>query len=273
MKRWAALTVLLYSIALILLSAPLVALAFGRFWGNNDGLSWGNNDGLSFAGSFEVYQQWHYWLWLAIMVAGQALLLLLPLDLRERKLTPRRPLFVPVLTATFFLANLCAAGCFSVLCAVFKDDAFNVIAFVARLVRGNFEWNPAARGMLQTAGVTARNDWFMMLSGSLTIIMGFWAIWALVFHRFLKSDSSDALLGRITRWLLRGSILELLVAVPSHIIVRRRTDCCAPMGTFWGIALGVSVMLLCFGPGVFFLFADRFERLRSKSLEGPATTS
>jgi hypothetical protein len=73
------------------------------------------------------------------------------------------------------------------------------------------------------------------------------------------------LLKRSLRWLLRGSILELLVAVPSHIIVRRRGDCCAPLGTFWGIATGISVMLLCFGPSVFFLFVERFERLKPKS--------
>ena len=69
-------------------------------------------------------------------------------------------------------------------------------------------------------------------------------------------------LKRATRWLLRGSILELLVAVPSHVIVRRRDDCCAPAGTFWGIATGISVMLLCFGPGVFFLFVERCRRLK-----------
>ena len=73
------------------------------------------------------------------------------------------------------------------------------------------------------------------------------------------------MLKRITRWLLRGSILELLIAVPSHIIVRRRGDCCAPAGTFWGIATGISIMLLCFGPGVFFLFVARFKRLQLKS--------
>ncbi len=179
---------------------------------------------------------------------------------------------LPVLTATFFLANLCAAGLFCLLCVAFKDDAFHVIEFVANLVRGNFEWNPAARGLLQTAGVSPGNDWLIGLSGSLTIVTGFWAIWAMIFHRFLKADSPDALLDRLTRWLLRGSVLELLVAVPSHIIVRRREDCCAPIGTFWGIAMGISVMLLCFGPGVFFLFAERCERLRPKSREGPATT-
>ena len=102
--------------------------------------------------------------------------------------------------------------------------------------------------------------WTMILT-----VLIFWLIWAVVFWRFAKSDDPGSLLKRLTRWLLRGSILELLVAVPSHVIVRRRDDCCAPAGTFWGIATGISVMLLCFGPGVFFLFVERFERLKPKS--------
>ena len=98
----------------------------------------------------------------------------------------------------------------------------------------------------------------------LTLIV-FWLVWAIIFRRATKSGSPDALLKRSTRWLLRGSILELLVAVPSHVIVRRRDDCCAPAGTFWGIATGISVMLLCFGPGVYFLFVERFQKLKPKS--------
>ena len=98
----------------------------------------------------------------------------------------------------------------------------------------------------------------------LTVLI-FWLIWTVVFWRFAKTDDPESLLKRLTRWLLRGSILELLVAVPSHVIVRRRDDCCAPAGTFWGIATGISVMLLCFGPGVFFLFVERCKRLQPKS--------
>ena len=67
---------------------------------------------------------------------------------------------------------------------------------------------------------------------------------------------------RRMRWLLAGSILELLAAVPSHVIVRERDDCSAPAGTFFGICCGISVMLLSFGPGVFFLFARRMDVLR-----------
>ena len=37
------------------------------------------------------------------------------------------------------------------------------------------------------------------------------------------------------------------------------------MGLFWGIATGISVMLLCFGPGVYFLFVERFGRLKPKA--------
>ena len=84
------------------------------------------------------------------------------------------------------------------------------------------------------------------------------------------SYSQDSALP-IPRWLMRGSVLQLLVAVPSHVMVRDRGDCCAPLGAFWGITTGLSVMLFCFGPGVFFLFADRFSRLRPKNLDAPAT--
>jgi hypothetical protein len=98
----------------------------------------------------------------------------------------------------------------------------------------------------------------------LVCVTVFWVLWAIIFRRVSRFDDPQSLLRRATRWLLRGSILELLIAIPSHIIVRRREDCCAPYGTFWGIATGISVMLLCFGPGVFFLFVERFRRLQPK---------
>jgi hypothetical protein len=56
-------------------------------------------------------------------------------------------------------------------------------------------------------------------------------------------------------------VLELLIAIPSHIVVRNRHVCCADIATFIGISFGISVMLLSFGPVLFFLFADRWRRL------------
>ncbi len=249
MKRWAALTILLYALALLLLTMPVLLLAFGGWAKSGGGIGWQN--------ALKTYSYLGYWIWLAVLVGGQALLLLLPIHIAERRLPARRPLKLPVIVTVFFLANLCFAGVFSLLCAIFKDDAFNVFALpdlFLKLANALYH-NPATN--------VSAPGWQPVLS-IFVLVLVFWLIWSVIFRRATQSDEPDALVQRITRWLLRGSILELLVAVPSHVIVRRRDDCCAPAGTFWGIATGISIMLLCFGPGVFFLFAERFQRLKPK---------
>jgi hypothetical protein len=54
---------------------------------------------------------------------------------------------------------------------------------------------------------------------------------------------------------------QLLIVVPCHIIVRRQ-DCCAPMVTSFGIATGIAVMLLSFGPSALLLYKKRLEEYR-----------
>ena len=248
MKRWAVLTVFIYVAALTLLTFPVFYLAF-----------YGKNYPAQEAA--DIYFSWIYWLWIAVLAAGQVLLLLVPIDISERRLPSRRKLKVPVIVGAFLLGNLFLAGILSVLCAIFGDNGL-VIFDVRRL----FIW---------MANALYHNPVQLQESGRVTIISSMllplfvcWLIWAVIFRRAAQADAPDALMKRLTRWLLRGSILELLVAVPSHVIVRRRDDCCAPMGTFWGIATGISVMLLCFGPGVFFLFVERFQRLKPKENSG-----
>jgi hypothetical protein len=241
MKRWAVLTVLIYALALIVLTLPV---AFGN---------WGLKGSMGIRDALALYANGGYWLWFTILVAGQALLLLLPINIAERRLPARRPLKIPVIVTAFFLANLCFAGIFSILCAIFTDHAFDYYdlsrLFPLDAYHKNGENGNSGNGTI-----------FTMI---FTVIV-FWLIWAIIFRRATKSDDPNTLLKRTTRWLLRGSILELLVAVPSHVIVRRRDDCCAPIGTFWGIATGLSVMLLCFGPGVFCLFVERCQSLKPK---------
>jgi hypothetical protein len=242
MKRWAVLTVLLYALALLLLTVPVLLIAFG---------GWTKNGVMGLPDALKIYLSWGYWFWLAVLLAGQALLLLLPINLAERRLPARRPVKIPVIVTGLFLANLFVAGLATLLCALFKENsAINGIEIFQRL-------NPFPTRQPDS-------DW-SLVSGMLTTLVLFWVVWVVIFRNFAKSDDPDSLLKRSTRWLLRGSILELLIAVPSHIFVRRRGDCCAPAGTFWGIATGISVMLLCFGPGVFFLFIERFERLKPKN--------
>lgn len=243
MKRWAILTACLYALAIIMLAAPVALLAFG---------GWAKNS-FTLADIMENYSRWGYWVWLAILVAGQALLLLLPISIAERRLPARRPVRISVVVTAFFLANLMLAGLASLLCALFREKGLEIFSFVDRIV--NFFRQQENHN---------ETTWGVITSISIATVV-FWVIWGIIFRRATQADEPDALLQRLTRWLLRGSILELLIAVPSHIIVRRREDCCAPFGTFWGIATGISVMLLCFGPGVFFLFAERCRKLKPQT--------
>src|SRR5260370_31058879 len=57
------------------------------------------------------------------MVAGQALLLLVPVGLAERRLPARRGLWAPMLTASFLLANVFFGTILSIECAAFGDGA------------------------------------------------------------------------------------------------------------------------------------------------------
>jgi hypothetical protein len=247
MKRWAVLTVLFYVLILIVLAVPMLFIAFGNWWGTKDGSSY------SLAEAVTIFKEWGFWIWLAVLALGQMLLLLVPLDVTQHRLPARRRLVVPVITTAFFIMALFVSGVFSLLCAIFKDHAFDVFNFYYRVADVDENQNHAAYTRL----------------GFFTIIIVFWVIWGIIFYRYVKADGPDALVKRTTKWLLRGSILELLVAVPSHVIVRHRNDCCAPFGTFWGITTGLAVMLLCFGPGVFFLFAERIQRSRPKSPSPP----
>jgi hypothetical protein len=247
MKRWAILTVFLYALALLVLTVPVALVAFGN-WGLK-------SDSMGIKDALAMYANWGYWLWLGILVGGQVLLLLLPINLAERRLPARRPLKIPIIVTAFFLANLVFAGIFSILCAIFTDKAFEL--FDASVL---FHFGANQNGQNNDSGAAT---FYTMI---ITVLI-FWLVWAFIFRRATKADEPAALLKRVTRWLLRGSILELIIAVPSHVIVRRRDDCCAPAGTFWGIATGISVMLLCFGPGVFFLFVERCRKLKPKSAD------
>lgn len=241
MKRWAAVTVLLYALILIVLTAPVIFLTMGDWWGYQNG------GGVGLMEAFQCYQARGYWVCLGVLLLGQALLLLVPVDVSQRRLTPRRKLLVPIITSAFLFANVFFGALFSLTCAIAGDGALKVL------------------GMF---GDEDPGPWL-----SLALITSvLWIVWGVIFYRATRANNPQDAAARLLRWLLGGSILELLVAVPSHIIVRNRDVCCAPAGSFWGIVTGLSVMLLCYGPGVFFLFAERFARKRP-SIDSPAPPS
>ena len=97
----------------------------------------------------------------------------------------------------------------------------------------------------------------------LAVLLSFWGGWAVLFQRAAIPENPNTLIDTMGRWLLRGSILELLVAVPSHIVARQRQECCAPPLTLLGMATGLGVAMLAFGPVVFALLVARVRRKRS----------
>ncbi len=88
-----------------------------------------------------------------------------------------------------------------------------------------------------------------------------WIPWTVVFVLYRRDRSDASALRRILDHMMCGSVVELLVAVPCHVVVRSRPYCCAGFGTFLGLATGLAVLMFSFGPAVFFLFAERARRL------------
>jgi hypothetical protein len=194
--------------------------------------------------TLSMYGDWVYWIWIVFMICGELLLLFVPIHRAERRPKSRRPLRVPIITSSLFLGLLVFFLLGSILLAIWGDEGPPVLSGIS---------DPA------------------VFIGVCVAVLLIWVAWGVLFYRRTRLDSPDALLRRAASWLLKGSILELLVAVSCHVVVRRRDDCCAPVGTFLGIAAGLSVMLLSFGPGIYFLFADRRRKLRPKEM--PASDS
>lgn len=99
----------------------------------------------------------------------------------------------------------------------------------------------------------------------LSLLLASWLLWGALFMRQYSPGSPVSLTDTITGWLLKGSILEILVAIPSHILSRHRNECCAPGFTLAGLVTGISLAVMAFGPGVFFLLV---KRVREKKMAG-----
>jgi hypothetical protein len=99
------------------------------------------------------------------------------------------------------------------------------------------------------------------LSGVLIVTFAIWAAWSTLFS-LIEFNSPPGRVGHILhRFLIAGSVLELLVAVPANIVVRRRSDCCAGIETGVGICIGVSIMIVALGPSVLILYLKRRRRI------------
>ena len=181
--------------------------------------------------ALRLFAEEPYWIWVLVMVGCQFAFLTVPVRVANRRQVTRSALWPTVLVGGLMMGILVAA-------AFFAMDEF--------VYRGK-----AGAPWISWAGLAA---------GLLT-----WGIWAVIFARAARTDAPRDLVTRQCRLLFQGSILELMIAVPTHIVARYRDYCCAGFMTFIGLTMGISVMLFAFGPALFFLFAERWRRLHPQS--------
>lgn len=173
------------------------------------------------------------WIPIAILLPGQILLLFLSVDTSFKKLRPRAHVAVTSAVTAMLLALLAFLAIWSIDGAVRNDNFGN--------------------GYTDTVGKV------------LAVCAGLWLLWGTVFYLYARNSAQPVT--RAVSWLLKGSVLELLIAVPCHVIVRRRHDCSAPVVTSFGIVTGIAVMLLSFGPSVLLLYKKRLDEYAERKAE------
>ena len=173
----------------------------------------------------------------AVLVCGQILLMFLSVDTSWRRLKPQRHAKVTASLVGLMVTILALAIVFAIAAAHSGDNLDIPILD---------EIFPEGSGLL-------------VFLGAIAVIWGFWGV---VFYTFSKRVSN--VVDSAVSWLIKGSVLELLIAVPCHIIVRQREWCCAQYVSAYGIAAGVAVMLMAFGPSAAFLYKRKLAEYRNQ---------
>ncbi|HCO95539.1 MAG TPA: hypothetical protein DIU00_16590 [Phycisphaerales bacterium] len=225
-KRWPVVTVLLYSIWVTVVFTPVIFCI--TYWLGHlfvpefDEIA---DSIIAFYGEF-----WPFWIFCAIVIISQMLLLIIPVRIVKQRPKPRRGLWLTAVAAGALFAIVVLGIVWSVAATIFGDDTIEGIVPLLALI----------------------------------FLLANWIVWSCIFRTFARSSDPQCYIRRLLKWLLRGTILELLIAVPSHVIVRHKDICCADCVTAAGIATGLAVMLISFGPGIYFLYADRIESKKPK---------
>lgn len=173
----------------------------------------------------DTFQEWGSWIPPGVFLLGEALLLFLSVDTSFKRLRPRAHILVSCLVAALLMTTLSLAGIWSF--------GFGV------------------------SGAKWGDTYFPNGGVVLAFCAALWLLWGILFYFYYRDSST--IVTRLVSWLLKGSVLELLIAVPCHILVRRRNECCAPIITSFGITTGLAIMLLSFGPSVLFLYKKRLD--------------
>ncbi len=169
----------------------------------------------------EAYGDWMLWLLIAAVLTSQALLLFLSVDTSQKR--PQAPL-----------------------------------PYSRFRHRRRASHRPSSSAVIWSLGFAIRGEgfWKSLFDKEVNLLFfwgALWGLWGILFYLYFRNSSA------VVTWLLKGSVLELLIVVPCHVIVRRRHDCSAPLATSFGIATGIAIMLLSFGPSVLSLYKKRLD--------------
>ena len=224
MRNWGLLISGFYVVVLLFVLIPMI-----------DILTQGAFSDFFIRGSFTGLSELLSWpgrllVWPALLIVGQALLIFVSVDISFRRLRPARQIALSAATVGLMVALLTVFSIWSIIVAFTGDR------------------------LLEDLGDPGFIHLFWLSVGVI------WIAWTFVFY-FYKANKSRKL-DALVAWMLRGSILELLIVVPCHVIVRQREDCCAPQLTAFGISTGIAVMLFSFGPSVLFLYQKRLKQYR-----------
>ncbi len=168
---------------------------------------------------------------LAFMVICQLLFVLGAGTIELCRPIKRRRLLAPILVAGLMMALLSAA------LAVASWELFYLEHTVGALIGRDFIGRDLLPGIVFPI-----------------IFLFSWIVWGLLFYVYTHRLERFTVLVRLTTAVLAGSLVELLAAVPAHIIVRQRPGCLVGLLTMIGIVAGIYVMLWSFGPGIILLF-------------------
>ena len=92
-----------------------------------------------------------------------------------------------------------------------------------------------------------------------------WIAWAALFYWYFRDTDHRTVVSRLTRVLLVGTVLELIVAIPSYArSVRKSDDCPCATGSYTGLVFGATALFWLFGPGIYLLFLRERRRWKPR---------
>jgi hypothetical protein len=94
------------------------------------------------------------------------------------------------------------------------------------------------------------------------LMAAMWVFWTWIFWIYTRGQDRYSSLARILRWLIAGTILELVISGPAHaiIVTSRGDECYCERGTWTGIAFGCTAAFWLFGPGAAILMMREVRR-------------